>query len=103
MKDIEIVRVYIREGERSGGLSLMEQIFKTLHDRHKVRGVTVFRGIAGFGSHGEIHADDLLRMTVHLPLVVEFFDTTDVVERTLTDLQGLVPPNHIVRWRAQCL
>ncbi len=103
MKDIEVVRIYLREGDRSGGQSLMERIFALLHDQHKVQGVTVFRGVSGFGMQGQTHSADLLHMTAHLPLVIEFFDTAEAVETALAVLRGLVPAEHIVRWPAQCL
>jgi uncharacterized protein len=80
----------------------MQEIFKLLHDQHKVHGVTVFRGVAGFGSRGEVHADDLLRMIVHLPLVLEFYDDPEVVASLLSRIQQMVPAGHIVSWTAQC-
>lgn len=101
-KSITVVRVYIREGDKVGGHDLMRSIFKLLHEEHKVHGVTVFRGVAGFGSKGEVHADDLLRLGVHLPLVLEFFDEPEVVQAVLPRIQEMVPPGHIVYWAAQC-
>ncbi|WP_298135661.1 DUF190 domain-containing protein [Acidiferrobacter sp.] len=103
MQAIEIVRIYVREGGDEAGLSLMEQVFALLHDRHKIQGLTVFRGIAGFGIHGEVHAADLLHMSARLPLVIEFFDTPEAVTAALAALQGLIPSGHIVKWPALCL
>lgn len=97
-----MVRIYIQEGDKLNGRSLMEEVFAFLHDKHKVHGVTVFRGIAGFGMHGEVHSADLLRISAHLPLVIEFFDETSVVDTVLTHLAEMVPPDHIVRWPAVC-
>lgn len=100
-KTITITRIYLKEGEKVGGHDLMRSIFKLLHEDHQVQGVTVFRGVAGFGAHGEVHADDLLRLAVHLPLVLEFFDTPEKVEAVLPRLLEFVPPAHIVCWTAQ--
>ncbi len=102
MKTVTIARIYIKEGDKVEGHNLMQEIFKLLHDQHKVHGVTVFRGVAGFGSKGEVHADDLLRMTVHLPLVLEFYDDPEVVAAVLPRIQHMVPSGHIVAWQAQC-
>jgi uncharacterized protein len=79
MKIVTIARIYIKEGDKTESHNLMQEIFKLLHDQHNVHGVTVFRGVAGFGSRGEVHADDLLRLIVHLPLVLEFYDDPEVV------------------------
>jgi PII-like signaling protein len=79
----------------------MREIFSLLHNRHAVQGVTVFRGVAGFGPHGEVHADDMLRLTVDLPLVIEFFDEPEVAEAAIHLLDDLVPGGHIVSWPAK--
>lgn len=102
MNAVTMVRLYIREGDKFEGHNLMREVFRLLHDEHKVGGLTVFRGIAGFGSHGESHADDLLRLNVHLPLVLEFYDAPEVVEALLPRLRGMVDPRHIVCWAASC-
>jgi len=102
MKTVTIVRIYIKEGDKIENHSLMEEVFKLLHNQHKVHGITMFRGVAGFGSRGEVHADDLLRMVVHLPLVLEFYDDPEVVASVLPHIQQMVPAGHIVFWQAQC-
>jgi uncharacterized protein len=103
MKIVTIVRIYIKEGDKIEGHNLMKEIFKLLHDEHKVHGVTVFRGVAGFGHSGvEVHADDLLRLIVHLPLVLEFYDDPEVVASLLPRIRQMVPSGHIVSWTAQC-
>ena len=79
----------------------MQEILTLLQDRHAVQGVTVFRGIAGFGASGEIHADDILRLNVDLPLVIEFFDEQKVADAAIGLLNGLVPGGHIVSWPAK--
>lgn len=68
----------------------MREIFSLLHDRHAVRGVTVFRGIAGFGADGEVHADDMLRLNIDLPLVIEFFDEPPAAEAAIHLLETMV-------------
>ncbi len=102
MTTITIVRIYIQEGDKYHSHNLLKEIFHTLHNEHKVRGVTVFRGIAGFGSKGEVHADDLLRITARLPLVIEFFDEPERVSAVLPGIEAMVPPGHVVYWNAQC-
>jgi PII-like signaling protein len=79
----------------------MREILSLLRDQHGIHAVTVFRGIAGFGASGEVHAADLLRLTVDLPLVIEFFDEPKIVEAALDLLKELVPSDRIISWRAE--
>lgn len=99
--DILMVRVYLSEADHGKRKRLMQEILKLLQERHAVQGVTVFRAIAGFGAAGEVWADDILRMTVDLPLVIEFFDEPQVAEAAIALLTGLVPGGHIVSWAAE--
>lgn len=101
-KSVTMVRIYISETDHGRRKNLMDEIFTLLHDQHRVHGVTVFRGIAGFGTKGEVHSADLLRLTANLPLVIEFFDEPKVVEAALKILNGLVPAGHLVQWTALC-
>jgi uncharacterized protein len=64
--------------------------------------VTVFRGSAGFGDPGQVHASDMLRIMVDLPIVIEFFDTPEVSNVVLALLKGFVPAGRIVSWSATC-
>lgn len=101
VNDILIVRIYIRETNQGKRKTLLQEILALLQDRHAVQGVTVFRGIAGFGASGETRANDILRLSVDLPVVIEFFDEPKVVEAALALLGDLVPGGHIISWPAK--
>jgi len=92
---VTMVRIYLTEGERQ-----LQPLMKLLHDEEQVWGVTAFRGIAGFGKSGKLHSSTLLDISLDLPLVLEFFDRPDKVDRVLEDLNTLVGPGHIVTWPA---
>jgi len=96
--DITFVRIYLTEGE-----GCMEGLLKRLHDEEKVRGVTVFRGISGFGKSGAMHSSSLLDLSLDLPVVIEFFDDRPKVERILDHICRAVEPCHIVCWPANLL
>ena len=93
-----MVRIYLSEADRGKRKTLMQEILTLLKDRHAVKAVAVFRGIAGFGASGEAHAADILRLKVDLPLVIEFFDEPKVAEAAIDLLDDLVPRAHIVSW-----
>lgn len=99
--DVMVVRIYLREAEHGRRKTLMQEVLGLLHDKHRVQGVVVFRGIAGFGDSGEVHAADMLRLNVDLPIVIEFFDRPDVAEAALRSLDTMIPAKHILCWRAQ--
>jgi len=100
--DVTVVRIYLKETDHGRKKPLMEEILNILHDQHRVHGVVVFRGIAGFGSKGAVHSADLLRLMVDLPLVIEFYDKPAVAEAAMTLIKDLVPAGHIVHWAAKC-
>jgi len=100
-REVTIVRIYINEADHGRRKNLMQEVLNVLRDQQRVHGVTVFRGIAGFGDTGEVHSADVLRLMVDLPLVIEFFDETKVVEAVLGLLRDLVPEGKIVCWPAR--
>lgn len=93
--EVTMVRIYLTEAEHA-----MRSLLARLHDEEKVRGVTVFRGIAGFGRSGVMHSSTLLDLSLDLPVVIEFFDEPGKVERILTHLKDTIPPGHAVTWSA---
>ena len=99
--DILMVRVYLHEADQGRRKRLMQEILALLQERHAVLGVTVFRAIAGLGASGAVRADDVLRLNVDLPIVVEFLDEPKVAEAAIALLHGLVPGGHIVSWPAR--
>lgn len=92
---ITMVRVYLTEGDHQ-----LKKLLAYLHDVEKVSGVTAFRGIAGFGKSGKMHSSDLLNLSLNMPLVVEFFDGQQKIERVLQHLENMIEPGHIVCWPA---
>ena len=94
--DVTMVRIYLTEAEK-----MIETLLKRLHDWEKVRGVTVFRGISGFGKSGVMHSSKLLDMSLDLPVIIEFFDEPDKVELILDHLSGTIEPGQVVSWPAR--
>lgn len=94
--DVIMVRIYLTESEKT-----LEMLLAKLHDEEKVRGVTVFRGISGFGRSGKVHSTSLLDLSLNLPIVIEFFDEPAKVERILSHLKDILPADHVVSWPAR--
>ena len=94
--EVTMVRIYLTEGETQ-----LKTLLKRLRDWEKLRGVTVFRGITGFGDSGVIHGADIIDLSLHLPIVLEFFDTPDKILEICEHLKDIVKPGHVVQWNAQ--
>ena len=95
-QDVTLVRIYCTEAEHK-----LESLLGLLQDQEQVAGVTAFRGIAGFGSSGKMHSASLLDLSLDMPLVIEFFDKPEKVQRIMQDLNELVKPGHMVSWSAK--
>lgn len=98
MKQITMVRIYLTEAE-----GRLKKLLSYLHDESKVCGVTVLRGISGFGHSGKIHTAHLVDLSLDLPVIIEFFDTPEKVTQILPNLKAFVEPNHIVHWQASLI
>ncbi len=91
--DATMVRVYLSEGGHE-----LEPLLKCLHDELRVRGVTVTRGIVGFGRSGRVHTASLIDLSLDLPVILEFFEEPRRVEAALRRLGDFVEPGHVVTW-----
>ncbi len=94
--DVTVVRIYLHEADAP-----LKELLAYLHDESKVLGVTVFRGVTGFGSTGEYHSSSLIDMSLDLPVVIEFFDAPDKVHTIIEYLSTLIKPGHLVYWPAK--
>ena len=94
--EVTIVRAYCSDKGHQH-----QKLIDLLHREHRVAGVTAFRGIAGFGKSGALHEAGLLDVSLDLPIVVEFFDRPDKVDRVLPLIQEMLGPGHVVAWSAK--
>lgn len=94
--DIIMVRIYIMEASH-----LLNQIVDYLKNEAKIRGISVFRAISGFGETGKA-TSLLVDLSLNLPLTLEFFDDDkDKIEKAIDHLGTIVKPEHIVFWKAK--
>ena len=94
--NVTMVRIFLTEADAQ-----LKPLLKHLHDDEQVKGVTAFRGIAGFGASGQMHSSSLLDLSLDLPVIVEFFDTPEKVEKILEHLSVDVKSGHMVHWSAE--
>jgi PII-like signaling protein len=85
------VRIYIGEQDKAGGSHrpLWEDLLSLLRQEHAA-GATMFRGLAGFGAHSRLHVARIADLVPDLPVLVEWIDTPEQVERLLPRVCQLV-------------
>jgi hypothetical protein len=100
------VSVYIGEADRYDGRPLHVAIVEMLR-REGCAGATVLRGIAGFGRASRIHSASILRLSQDLPVVIEWIDTPERIDRVLPLLEAMVDGDqaavedvHVVKYSA---
>jgi uncharacterized protein len=92
---VSVVRIYLKESEH-----LLRPVEKLLREEGKVAGLTVLRAVEGFTGQGEQHSAFLVDLSLDLPLVIEFFDSPDRVDRLLELLTTHFTLPHIITWQA---
>jgi PII-like signaling protein len=84
-----LVRIYIGESDHWEGRPLYEAIVRLLRERG-LAGVTVLRGIEGFGRAARVHTTRILRLSEDLPILVEVVDEEERVRAILPELDAMV-------------
>lgn len=87
--DEVLLRAFVSEADRSGGLPLHEAIVLKARELH-LAGATVFRGSMGYGLPNRMHTGKLLEVTHDLPVVVEIVDTQEKIDGFLPELERLM-------------
>ena len=95
LKQVTIARAYSLEGHDE-----LNQALNILRDEEKILGVTIIRGIAGFGDNREVHTSSLLTLSLELPLIIEFYDVPEKVANAIQVLQSKLQLKHVISWPA---
>ena len=83
------MRIHIGESDKWHGRALYEAVVEMLR-KEKFSGVTVLRGVAGYGGSSVYHTDKLLRLSQDLPIILEIVETTERIEQILPRLDAMV-------------
>lgn len=74
-----LLRIFIGESDKYKGKNLYNYLVSYLRENHYA-GITVLRGISGFGKASKIRSSNLLDISSDLPVVIEIVDTEDRIE-----------------------
>ena len=83
------VRIYTSEDDRRGGKLLYRALLELLRAEN-AQGATVIRALEGFGAAGRLHVSTLVDVAARLPVIVEWIDRPEQVERLMPRVLELV-------------
>ncbi|HEU0165546.1 MAG TPA: DUF190 domain-containing protein [Thermomicrobiales bacterium] len=83
------IRIYFGERDHQGMRSLWSAMLEFLR-KEGAPGATVIRGIAGFGAHSKVHTASIVDLSDDLPLVLEWIDTEEQVQRLLPHIEAML-------------
>jgi PII-like signaling protein len=84
-----LMRIHIGESDRWHGKPLYDAIVELLRGE-KFSGVTVLRGVGGFGSSSVYHTDKIMRLSQDLPIVIESVEFAERIEKILPQLDEMI-------------
>jgi PII-like signaling protein len=84
-----LMRIHIGESDKWHGKLLYEAIVQLLRTEG-FSGVTVLRGVAGYGSTSVYHTEKILRLSQDLPIVLEAVEFSERIEQILPKLDEMI-------------
>lgn len=84
-----LMRIHIGESDRWHGKPLYQALVELLR-AEQFSGVTVLRGVGGYGGSSIYHTDKILRLSQDLPIVVEVVEFTERIEKILPRLDEMI-------------
>jgi PII-like signaling protein len=84
-----LMRIHIGESDKWHGKLLYEAIVEMLR-KDGFSGVTVLRGVGGFGGSSVYHTDKLLRLSQDLPIILEVIESQERIDQILPRLDEMV-------------
>jgi CBS domain-containing protein len=83
------VRIYVNEGDLHGHQAVNVAVLAFLR-KEGAAGATIMRAVEGFGASGVIHTVRFVDIAGHLPIVIEWIDRAEQVERLLPRIKEMV-------------
>jgi len=93
--EAKMMRIYIGENDKWNGKPLYEAIVSGLR-AHDIAGVTVYRGILGYGANRRIHKDAKLSLSHDRPILLSVVDTEEKLQAFMPVLDQMVQQGLVV-------
>jgi len=89
MENHSLLKINISSTDKTGHDLMYEKIV-VLARKSGISGVTVYRGIMGYGSSNKIEAVRFWELTEKLPVVIEIIDTLEKIESFYSSIETLL-------------
>lgn len=90
-----VMTIYIGESDRWNGLPLHEALVDALRS-NDIAGVTVTRGILGYGVKKEIHKERAFHLSSDLPIMLSIVDTREKIQKLMPLLDQMIEQGLVV-------
>lgn len=94
---VKVTRVYLSEDS-----PVLNELFEYLQ-KESFHGATIFRGVKGFSKKGKTREARFLDMHLDLPMVLEFFDEPEKVDKILHLFKEKISQGHVLQWLAEVI
>jgi PII-like signaling protein len=91
----KLMRIYVGENDKWNGKPLYEGIVNGLR-AHDIAGVTVYRGILGYGANRRIHKDAALSLSHDRPILLAIVDAEEKLRAFMPILDQMVQQGLVV-------
>lgn len=81
--------IYVDEADKFGGRPVYEVLLDIFYKK-KIAGVSVFRGVAGYGTDGVFHTSKMLELSTSMPVKIEVVDSEEMINKILPDVYHVV-------------
>ena len=90
-----MMRIYIGEDDKWRGKNLYDAIVESLR-ANDIAGVTVYRGVSGYGAHRRFHTEKRLSLSSDLPIMLSVIDEESKIRAYLPVLEEMVQEGLVV-------
>ena len=90
-----IMRIYIGESDRWKDIPLYKALVEAMR-ANDIAGVTVYRGILGYGAHRRIHKDKPLHLSHDSSIMLSVIDTDEKLQAFLPRIEQMVQEGLVV-------
>ena len=88
-KDGQLLRIFIGESDKHEGKPLYEWIIRKARER-SLAGVTICRGIEGYGRASRIHTAAILRLSEDLRIIIEIVDIEEKIDEFIDIIDPVI-------------